>query len=170
MERLNASTAYSLLQLHSSRAKCNDSVVDFVASWHDHLHFTDAQIRTRGSGLLTVMTNELSKLRLAHSDMAEEHNKNTCKETASRIASNLGKQRKIQNFLVVTLEKLYGGFLSERETMMDEKTTTVDALKYQATIGMMEYLLRHVAVFGRQNQAYEQIAELLTPDFQTKIK
>jgi len=54
--------------------------------------------------------------------------------------------------------------------MVADSTTTIDALKYQAIIGLIEPLARHVSFFARNDPAFKNIEHLLTPSFAKEIK
>lgn len=54
--------------------------------------------------------------------------------------------------------------------MLSDSTTTRDALRYQAIIGSIEPLARHVSFFARNEPAFKDIEHLLTPSFANEIK
>ena len=68
------------------------------------------------------------------------------------------------------LLEVYEDFQASKERMMSPATSTVDALKLQAVIGLLEPLVRHVSCFARENPAYAHIDHMLTAEFVGNVK
>jgi len=66
--------------------------------------------------------------------------------------------------------QLYSEFEMSKQAMLSETTTTVEALKLQATIGLLESMIRHVRIFAKGNKKFTHVKELLDKDFAQKLK
>jgi hypothetical protein len=53
---------------------------------------------------------------------------------------------------------------------MSANTSTVDALKLQATIGLLESLIRHVRIFAKGTKRFDSVQDMLEPTFSHQLK
>lgn len=85
------------------------------------------------------------------------------------IQENLKKQAVIQDALVHSLDDYYTAFSVNRKEMMTPGINVPRLLIFQELIGMIEFLQRHVAKFAMDNNKYEHVHWLLTPEKQEEI-
>lgn len=67
------------------------------------------------------------------------------------------------------LVKVASEFEQAKDAMMSETTSTVDALKLQATIGLLESLIRHVLIFAKTGN-FQDVQKQLEAGFSQKLK
>lgn len=46
----------------------------------------------------------------------------------------------------------------------------MDAFRFQATIGILELLIRRVALFAKDNPEYQSVQKIITPEFKEELR
>lgn len=76
----------------------------------------------------------------------------------------------LENQFVSILEELVIDLQKTEQAMLSEDVGLHESFIYQATIGMLEFAVRHVGIFARNNPEYSRLEKVLSQQFIDEIK